>query len=144
MKVAKFFSPQIWRAGTASVTTIAKPPKTAPATKYGGKMVVCQPGSWLTAKSKDTTEWTVPAGAGTGNPGFAAPVAMPDFGAQPVSQPAAQPAYAAPVAMPDFNAQPVVAQPDPARDYYNSLLAQGYPHDDAVRYTQQYFQQFQG
>ena len=93
---------------------------------------------------KDTTEWTVPAGAGTGTPGFAAPVAMPDFGAQPVSQPAAQPAYAAPVAMPDFNAQPVVAQPDPARDYYNSLLAQGYPHDDAVRYTQQYFQQFQG
>ncbi len=93
---------------------------------------------------KDTTEWTVPAGAGAGNPGFAAPVAMPDFGAQPVSQPAAQPAYAAPVAMPDFNAQPVVAQPDPARDYYNSLLAQGYPHDDAVRYTQQYFQQFQG
>ena len=93
---------------------------------------------------KDTTEWTVPAGGGGGNPGFAAPVAMPDFGAQPVSQPAAQPAYAAPVAMPDFNAQPVVAQPDPARDYYNSLLAQGYPHDDAVRYTQQYFQQFQG
>ena len=93
---------------------------------------------------KDTTEWTVPAGGGGGNPGFAAPVAMPDFGAQPVSQSAAQPAYAAPVAMPDFNAQPVVAQPDPARDYYNSLLAQGYPHDDAVRYTQQYFQQFQG
>ena len=93
---------------------------------------------------KDTTEWTVPAGGGGGNPGFAAPVAMPDFGAQPVSQPAAQPAFAAPVAMPDFNAQPVVAQPDPARDYYNSLLAQGYPHDDAVRYTQQYFQQFQG
>ncbi|MED5566858.1 MAG: thrombospondin type 3 repeat-containing protein [Candidatus Thermoplasmatota archaeon] len=93
---------------------------------------------------KDTSEWTVPTGAGAGNPGFAAPVAMPDFGAQPVSQPAAQPAYAAPVAMPDFNAQPVVAQPDPARDYYNSLLAQGYPHDDAVRYTQQYFQQFQG
>ena len=70
---------------------------------------------------KDTTEWTVPAGGGGGNPGFAAPVAMPDF-----------------------NAQPVVAQPDPARDYYNSLIAQGYPHDDAVRYTQQYFQQFQG
>ena len=93
---------------------------------------------------KDTSEWTVPTGAGAGNPGFAAPVAMPDFGAQPVSQPAAQPAYAAPVAMPDFDAQPVVAQPDPARDYYNSLLAQGYPHDDAVRYTQQYFQQFQG
>jgi hypothetical protein len=27
-----------------SVSTIAKPEKTAPATKYGGKIVVCQPG----------------------------------------------------------------------------------------------------
>ena len=53
-------------------------------------------------------------------------------------------AYGAPVAMPDFNAQPAVAQPDPAREYYNGLLAQGYPHEDAVRYTQQYFQQFRG
>ena len=38
--------------------------------------------------------------------------------------------------VPDFNAQPAVAQPDPAREYYNGLLAQGYPHEDAVRYTQ--------
>jgi hypothetical protein len=30
----------------------------APATKYGGKMVVCQPGSCEVAKSNDTTEWT--------------------------------------------------------------------------------------
>ena len=35
---------------------MAKPEKMAPATKYGGKIVVCQPGSWETAKSKDTTE----------------------------------------------------------------------------------------
>jgi hypothetical protein len=30
----------------------------APATKYGGKMVACQPGSTETAKSKLTTVWT--------------------------------------------------------------------------------------
>ena len=51
----RFFRPKSSRAGTASVTTMAKPLKMAPATKYGGKMVVCQPGSWLVAKSKDTT-----------------------------------------------------------------------------------------
>ena len=32
------------RAGIISVSTMAKPEKIAPATKYGGKMVVCQPG----------------------------------------------------------------------------------------------------
>ncbi len=37
---------------------MAKPEKTAPATKYGGKMVVCQPGSTDTAKSNDTMVWT--------------------------------------------------------------------------------------
>ena len=31
-------------SGSASVSTIAKPEKMAPATKYGGKIVVCQPG----------------------------------------------------------------------------------------------------
>jgi hypothetical protein len=38
--------------------TIAKPEKTAPATKYGGKIVVCQPGRSDVAKSKETTLWT--------------------------------------------------------------------------------------
>ena len=33
---------------------MAKPEKIAPATKYGGKMVVCQPGITEVAKSKDT------------------------------------------------------------------------------------------
>src|SRR5437764_9772087 len=33
---------------------MAKPEKMAPATKYGGKMVVCQPGITEVAKSKDT------------------------------------------------------------------------------------------
>ena len=34
--------------------TIAKPEKMAPATKYGGKIVVCQPGTTDVAKSNDT------------------------------------------------------------------------------------------
>src|SRR5690606_28536586 len=37
-----------------SVNTIAKPEKIAPATKYGGKMMVCHPGITEVAKSKDT------------------------------------------------------------------------------------------
>jgi hypothetical protein len=36
------------------VFTMAKPEKIAPATKYGGKMVVCHPGITDVAKSKDT------------------------------------------------------------------------------------------
>ena len=35
--------------------TIAKPEKIAPATKYGAKIVVCQPGTSATAKSQETT-----------------------------------------------------------------------------------------
>ena len=40
------------------VMTMAKPEKMAPATKYGGKIVVCQPGNWAVAKSIETTECT--------------------------------------------------------------------------------------
>src|SRR5215207_4820922 len=40
------------------VHTIAKPEKMAPATKYGGKIVVCHPGVSAMAKSNDTTECT--------------------------------------------------------------------------------------
>ena len=36
------------------------------------------------------------------------------------------------------------AQPDPAREYYQSLVNQGYPHEHAVAYTQQYFPGFAG
>ncbi|MCH1461886.1 MAG: hypothetical protein L7U25_05980, partial [Candidatus Poseidonia sp.] len=90
----------------------------------------------------------------------AAPVAMPDFSAQPgmygqpptqtYAQPVAQYNPAQSVAQPAAVAQPVgvqpgpAVQPDPARDYYNSLLAQGYPHADAMKYTQQYYGHFQG
>ena len=40
------------------VCTIANPENTAPATKYGGKIVVCQPGITAVAKSIDTIECT--------------------------------------------------------------------------------------
>ncbi len=58
-KVMISSSPKNCRAGIISVITMAKPLKMAPATKYGGKMVVCQPGTWETAKSKLTTECTL-------------------------------------------------------------------------------------
>ena len=45
---------ELFRTRVSKVTTIPKPEKIAPATKYGGKIVVCQPGSMETAKSKDT------------------------------------------------------------------------------------------
>src|SRR3954465_4272161 len=46
------------RSGIISVSTIAKPEKMAPATKYGGKIVVCQPGSCDTGKSNEKMECT--------------------------------------------------------------------------------------
>src|SRR4029453_14932316 len=43
--------PKAVRQITISVSTIAIPEKIAPATKYGGKIVVCQPGTTAVAKS---------------------------------------------------------------------------------------------
>ena len=65
----------------------------------------------------------------------AAAVAMPNMAAQPVqaAQPAVQPV-----------AQPAPVQSDPAREYYNGLIAQGYPQESALQYTQQYYPAFQG
>ena len=98
----------------------------------------------------DDKAWSTPVGM----PDFSAQpgaMAVPDFSAQPAT---AQPMYAQqitpvaqqqhPAAVQPTAVPPPVAQPDPAREYYNGLLAQGYPHEDAVRYTQQYFQQFRG
>ena len=42
----------------SKVSTIAKPENKAPNTKYGGKIVVCQPGIIEVAKSIDTIECT--------------------------------------------------------------------------------------
>ena len=46
------------RKTRSRVCTIAKPEKTAPETKYGGKIVVCHPGTMDVAKSIDTIECT--------------------------------------------------------------------------------------
>src|SRR3954464_7367600 len=47
-----------FRSGMQMVNTIPMPEKMAPATKYGGKIVACQPGVSAIAKSNDTTECT--------------------------------------------------------------------------------------
>jgi hypothetical protein len=51
---------------------------------------------------------------------------------------------AVPTMAPNMYAQPVAVQPDPAREYCNGLMAQGYPHADAIQYTQHYYPGFQG
>ena len=40
--------------------------------------------------------------------------------------------------------QPQSVQSSPARDYYQSLINQGYPHEHAIAYTQQYYPGFNG
>src|SRR4051812_44301330 len=56
------------RSGSRSVSTIAKPEKMAPATKYGGKIVGCQPRNCEGAKANDTTEGTENTTGGGGPP----------------------------------------------------------------------------
>ena len=63
-------------------------------------------------------------------------VTMPVAQANPYQQPMQTQTYAQ-AAVP-----PPVVQPDPAMDYYNGLLSQGYTHEQAVMYTKQYFPQF--
>ena len=53
--VMKLLSPNTARNGTHSVSAIANPESSAPATKYGGKIVECQPGVLPTEKSSETT-----------------------------------------------------------------------------------------
>ncbi len=47
------------RMRTRIVATIPKPENSAPATKYGGNTVECQPGSIEIAKSMLTIVWTL-------------------------------------------------------------------------------------
>src|SRR5258707_15181116 len=56
--VSRSSIPSSLRIGMSSVITIATPEKIAPATKYGAKTVLCQPGLIAIAKSHDTTECT--------------------------------------------------------------------------------------
>ena len=75
------------------------------------------------------------------------PVNLPDFTAQPGVQ---NPMNTIPVnagvqnASPAQVAPPPGFEPDPAREYYNGLVAQGYPPQEAMQYTQQYFTHFRG
>ena len=47
--------PSSVRIGASSVIIIATPEKIAPTTKYGAKIVLCQPGRSVVAKSHETT-----------------------------------------------------------------------------------------
>ena len=80
----------------------------------------------------DKTQTVIVQGGGggqmVGTPVVAAGGAVPMVGA-----PMAAPVAAAPV-----------AQPDPAQEYYSSLLAQGYDAQSASQYTAQHYPGFQG
>ena len=76
--------------------------------------------------------------------GMGAPVAGAPGGAVPMmgapvaaAEPMAAPVAAAPVA-----AAPV-AEPNPAQEYYNGLLSQGYDATSAAQYTAQHYPGFQ-
>jgi len=84
----------------------------------------------LTINDKSQTVVVQGGGGGqmVGTPVVAAGGAVPMVGA-----PMAAPVAAAPV-----------AQPDPAQEYYSSLLAQGYDAQSASQYTAQHYPGFQG
>ena len=84
----------------------------------------------LTINDKSQTGIIQGGGGGqmVGTPVVAAGGAVPMVGA-----PMAAPVAAAPM-----------AQPDPAQEYYNSLLAQGYDAQSASQYTSQHYPGFQG
>ncbi|MEC7168549.1 MAG: thrombospondin type 3 repeat-containing protein [Candidatus Thermoplasmatota archaeon] len=72
---------------------------------------------------------------GMQQPAMQQQVTMPAAQANPYQQPVQTQTYA------QAAAQPVV-QPDPAMDYYNGLLSQGYTPEQASMFTKQYFPQF--
>ena len=91
----------------------------------------------------DTSQTVVVQGGGGGMMpmGGTAPVAggaVPMMGAPVAAAPTDAPVAAAPMEA------PAVAAPDPAREYYNSLLAQGYDAASATQYTAQHYPGFQG
>ena len=92
----------------------------------------------------DKTQTVVVQGGGGGMVGMGAPVAGAPGGAVPMmgapvaaAEPMAAPVAAAPVA-----AAPV-AEPNPAQEYYNGLLTQGYDAASAAQYTAQHYPGFQ-
>ena len=92
----------------------------------------------------DKTQTVIVQGGGGGMVGMGAPVAGAPGGAVPMmgapvaaAEPMAAPVAAAPVA-----AAPV-AEPNPAQEYYNGLLSQGYDASSAAQYTAQHYPGFQ-
>lgn len=61
----------------------------------------------------------------------------------PIGGGGAMPVIGAPVAAPVAAAHPPMAAPDPAREYYNSLLGQGYDAATAASHTNQHYPGFQ-
>ena len=97
----------------------------------------------------DKTQTVIVQGGGGGMVGMGAPVAGAPGGAVPMmgapvatAEPMAAPVAAAPVAAAPVVAAPV-AQPNPAQEYYNSLLTQGYDAASAAQYTAQHYPGFQ-
>jgi len=96
----------------------------------------------------DKTQTVVVQGGGGGMVGMGAPVvgapggAVPMMGAPVAAAPMAAPVVAAPVAAAPVVAAPI-AQPNPAQEYYNGLLTQGYDAASAAQYTAQHYPGFQ-
>ena len=92
----------------------------------------------------DKTQTVVVQGGGGGMVGMGAPVAGAPGGAVPMmgAPVAAAPMAAAPVAAAPVVAAPI-AQPNPAQEYYNGLLTQGYDAASAAQYTSQHYPGFQ-
>ena len=97
----------------------------------------------------DKTQTVVVQGGGGGMVGMGAPVAGAPGGAIPMmgapvaaAEPMSAPVAAAPVAAAPVVAAPVV-QPNPAQEYYNGLLSQGYDAASAAQYTAQHYPGFQ-
>jgi hypothetical protein len=93
----------------------------------------------------DKTQTVVVQGGGGGMVGMGAPVAGAPGGAVPMmgAPVAATDPMAAPVAAAPVAAAPVVAAPNPAQEYYNGLLTQGYDAASAAQYTAQHYPGFQ-
>ena len=97
----------------------------------------------------DKTQTVIVQGGGGGMVGMGAPVAGAPGGAVPMmgapvaaAEPMAAPVAAAPVAAAPVVAAPV-AEPNPAQEYYNGLLSQGYDATSAAQYTAQHYPGFQ-
>ena len=110
---------------------------------FGGGACLLFLGLILGLTINDTSQTVVVQGGGGGMMpmGSTAPVAggtIPMMGAPVAAAPMDAPVAAAPMEA------PAVAAPDPAREYYNSLLAQGYDAASATQYTAQHYPGFQG